>query len=61
MIRGTLLAIEHMSKEKGGTGGIVVNISSICGLKPVAGSPMYNTTKHGVIALSRTLGVSNAQ
>ena len=31
-IRGTLLAIEHMRKDKGGVGGIIVNISSYGGI-----------------------------
>ena len=32
VITMTHLAMNHMSKEKGGSGGIIVNISSIAGL-----------------------------
>ena len=31
MIRGTLLAVEHMRKDKGGNGGLVVNVASAAG------------------------------
>jgi hypothetical protein len=47
-----------MGKDKGGKGGVVVNISSIAGLGPFAAFPIYNTTKHAVIGLTRSFGVS---
>ncbi|XP_069687847.1 15-hydroxyprostaglandin dehydrogenase [NAD(+)]-like [Periplaneta americana] len=56
VIRGTLLALEHMGKDKGGKGGIVVNMSSVCGIHPIPCTPMYNATKHGVLAFTRTIG-----
>ena len=31
MISGTFLGVEHMSKNKGGIGGVIVNISSAAG------------------------------
>jgi NAD(P)-dependent dehydrogenase (short-subunit alcohol dehydrogenase family) len=49
-----------MGKDEGGKGGVVVNISSILGLAPYAGFPVYATTKHAVIGLTRSFGVSTA-
>ena len=49
-----------MGKDKGGKGGVVVNISSIAGLAPYAGCPVYVATKHAVIGLTRSFGVSTA-
>jgi short-subunit dehydrogenase len=49
-----------MGKEEGCKGGVVVNISSIVGLEPLAGSPVYVATKHAVIGLTRSFGVSTA-
>jgi 15-hydroxyprostaglandin dehydrogenase (NAD) len=49
-----------MGKDKGGKGGVVVNISSIAGLAPFAFSPIYVATKHAVIGLTRSFGVSTA-
>jgi 15-hydroxyprostaglandin dehydrogenase (NAD) len=49
-----------MGKDKGGKGGVVVNIASIAGLAPLAGLPVYVATKHAVIGLTRSFGVSIA-
>jgi NAD(P)-dependent dehydrogenase (short-subunit alcohol dehydrogenase family) len=49
-----------MGKNEGGKGGVVVNISSILGLAHFAGSPVYVATKHAVIGLTRSFGVSTA-
>ncbi|GFG40407.1 hypothetical protein Cfor_07241 [Coptotermes formosanus] len=56
-VRGTLLGLQYMGKDKGGKGGVVVNISSTAGLAPVAGAPVYVATKHAVIGLSRSFGL----
>jgi NAD(P)-dependent dehydrogenase (short-subunit alcohol dehydrogenase family) len=60
VVRGTLLGFQYMGKDKGGKGGVVVNIASILGLAPLAGSPVYVATKHAVIGLTRSFGVSTA-
>jgi 15-hydroxyprostaglandin dehydrogenase (NAD) len=60
VVRGTLLALQYMGKDKGGKGGVVVNMASIAGLAPFAVFPVYVTTKHAVIGLSRSFGVSTA-
>lgn len=31
MIRGSKLALQHMSKEKGAAGGVIVNVASLAG------------------------------
>ncbi|XP_069687849.1 15-hydroxyprostaglandin dehydrogenase [NAD(+)]-like [Periplaneta americana] len=56
VIRGTLLGLQHMGKDKGGKGGIIVNMASICGIYALPPLPMYTAAKHGVVALSRSLG-----
>ncbi|XP_071958131.1 15-hydroxyprostaglandin dehydrogenase [NAD(+)]-like [Antedon mediterranea] len=52
---GTFLAIKHMSKENGGSGGVIINTGSIAGLYAYTRIPVYSATKHGVVALSRSL------
>lgn len=51
-------AIECMSKEKGGEGGIIVNTASVLGLDKMFSMPAYVATKHAVIGFTRCLGVS---
>ncbi|XP_069944251.1 15-hydroxyprostaglandin dehydrogenase [NAD(+)] [Cherax quadricarinatus] len=55
-MRGTLLALERMGVNKGGGGGIVVNISSVAGLKATPLGPVYTSTKHAIVGLTRSLG-----
>ena len=57
-MRGTLLALERMGTNKGGAGGVVVNISSIVGLKANPFGPVYSASKHAIVGLVRSLGVS---
>jgi len=54
------MGLQYMGKDEGGKGGVVVNISSILGLAPYAGCPVYVATKHAVIGLTRSFGVSTA-
>jgi len=60
VVRGTLLGLQYMGKDKGGKGGVVVNMASIAGLVAAAYLPVYVATKHAVIGLTRSFGVSNA-
>lgn len=46
-----------MDKRKNGKGGVIVNISSIAGVKPMKGKAVYAATKHAVVGFSRSLGV----
>ncbi|KZC09509.1 15-hydroxyprostaglandin dehydrogenase [NAD(+)] [Dufourea novaeangliae] len=55
VIQGSLLAIEHMGKHKGGKGGILVNIASFLSLEYFSVCPVYCSSKHQVLAFSRCL------
>ncbi|KAK3776119.1 hypothetical protein RRG08_046786 [Elysia crispata] len=48
-ISGSHLGIEHMRKDKGGKGGVVINVASTAGLTPVYFSPNYCATKYGLV------------
>ncbi|XP_059051601.1 15-hydroxyprostaglandin dehydrogenase [NAD(+)]-like [Achroia grisella] len=49
---------EHMRKDKGGKGGTIINISSICGYRRDQFLPVYKGTKHAIMGFSRTIGHS---
>merc|ERR1712142_802549 len=55
VIMGTIKAIEKMNKQKGGNGGLVVNIASIAGINIYPIFPTYTATKNGVNAYTRCL------
>lgn len=53
------MGLRYMGKDKGGNGGLIVNIASVCGIDCTQFStPTYNATKHAVVAFSRSFGVS---
>ena len=57
---GINTATKFMSKESGGRGGIIVNVSSTCGVTchgDMYATPAYTASKHAVTALTRTFGV----
>ncbi len=57
-LTGPFLLTQALGKvmlEQGG--GSIVNIASVAGLQGVADRAAYNTTKHGLIGLTRTLAV----
>ncbi|KAF2882138.1 hypothetical protein ILUMI_24060, partial [Ignelater luminosus] len=56
LVRGTLLGMQYMSKEKGGNGGVIVNMASTLGLHPSASHPIYAGTKSFIIGFSRSMG-----
>jgi 15-hydroxyprostaglandin dehydrogenase (NAD) len=49
-----------MGKDEGGQGGVVVNMASVAGLGPSESFPIYVASKHAVIGLTRSFGVSTA-
>ncbi|KAG4070723.1 hypothetical protein HA402_005582 [Bradysia odoriphaga] len=56
-IRGTLLGLQFMGRDKGGQGGVVVNIGSAASFRPqVFSPPIYTATKHAILGLSRSCG-----
>ncbi|XP_051533869.1 15-hydroxyprostaglandin dehydrogenase [NAD(+)] [Myxocyprinus asiaticus] len=59
VVRGTFLALEHMRKDNGGNGGVIVNIASMAGLGPLPIAPIYTATKHGVMGFSRAMAAAS--
>ena len=55
VIRGSMLAFDHMGKHKGGKGGVIVNISSVAGLHPNYFLPVYSASKHAILGFSQSL------
>uniref|UniRef100_A0A1B0D5V2 15-hydroxyprostaglandin dehydrogenase [NAD(+)] n=1 Tax=Phlebotomus papatasi TaxID=29031 RepID=A0A1B0D5V2_PHLPP len=52
VVNSCLLAIEPMRQDKGGSGGCVLNISSIAALNPVLAAPLYSATKQAVLTIT---------
>ncbi|XP_043559108.1 15-hydroxyprostaglandin dehydrogenase [NAD(+)]-like [Chiloscyllium plagiosum] len=58
VIKGTFLGIQHMSKETGGKGGVIVNIASMAGLIPFFLGPVYAASKYGVVGFTTSLSLT---
>lgn len=56
VIRGTLLALRFMGKDRGGNGGIVVNTGSNVSIVPYVSIPIYTATKHAIVGFTRSYG-----
>lgn len=54
------LAVPRMDKEKGGQGGVIINISSMAGLYTFAGCPTYISSKHALAGYTGAIGKSLA-
>ncbi|GJQ77751.1 hypothetical protein Trydic_g16017 [Trypoxylus dichotomus] len=54
---GCLLAWDYLQKYRSGTEGVIVNISSLAGLRGFTSIPVYTATKHAVVGLSKSIGV----
>ncbi|XP_046549855.1 15-hydroxyprostaglandin dehydrogenase [NAD(+)]-like [Haliotis rubra] len=54
MIRGTYLAMDVMRQDKGGRGGVIVNVASMAGINPNPFGPVYCATKFGIVGFSRS-------
>ncbi|KAM6940255.1 15-hydroxyprostaglandin dehydrogenase [NAD(+)] [Xenentodon cancila] len=61
LIKGTYLALEHMSKENGKKGGTIINVSSMAAFLHSPHQPVYTATKHGVLGFSRAMADASAQ
>uniref|UniRef100_A0A3P9K1R8 15-hydroxyprostaglandin dehydrogenase [NAD(+)] n=1 Tax=Oryzias latipes TaxID=8090 RepID=A0A3P9K1R8_ORYLA len=59
VIRMTYAALEKMSQQSGGRGGVVVNTASVGGLGPLPSCPVYSATKHGVIGFTRAMAAAS--
>ncbi|CAD7083549.1 unnamed protein product [Hermetia illucens] len=55
IINSTFAAMNYMSKEKGGRGGIIANMSSVVGLDPLFLMPVYTSTKQAIVGFTRSL------
>ncbi|KAG7263171.1 hypothetical protein CRUP_035704, partial [Coryphaenoides rupestris] len=55
VIRGTYMALEHMSKLSGGQGGVIINIASLAGLGPFPSAPVYTAAKYGVVGFTKAM------
>ena len=64
VMQATYLVMERMSKANGGKGSLIVNTASAAGIifgskeEALVEANSYLVAKHGVVALTRTLGVS---
>ncbi|KAK1791967.1 hypothetical protein P4O66_013198, partial [Electrophorus voltai] len=61
VIKGTYLALDHMSKEYGKEGGVIINVSSMAAFLHSPHQPVYTATKHGVIGFSRAMADASEQ
>ncbi|CAL1574351.1 unnamed protein product [Knipowitschia caucasica] len=59
VIRVAYVALEHMSKQSGGRGGVIINTSSLAGLGPLPSCPVYTATKHAVIGFTRAMAMAS--
>ena len=57
---GTNLAMEKMSVERGGRGGLIVQVSSIGGFVFIPASPLYCAAKTGLVAYVRSHGEAHS-
>ncbi|KAK2827774.1 hypothetical protein Q7C36_018700 [Tachysurus vachellii] len=59
VVRGTYLALDHMKKENGGNGCVIINVASLAGLGPFPSAPVYTATKHGVVGFTRAISMAS--
>jgi short-subunit dehydrogenase len=57
-INSTLKSFDMMGADKGGSGGTVVNVSSLLALKRTPHLPVFTSTKLAVLQFSNSIGVS---
>lgn len=54
-VLGLILASQRAVKHFNGTGGSIINISSVAGVAPIAGASVYSATKGAVDAVTKSL------
>ncbi|XP_041079506.1 15-hydroxyprostaglandin dehydrogenase [NAD(+)] isoform X2 [Polyodon spathula] len=55
VVKGTYLGLEHMSKEHGKQGGVIINVSSMAAFLHSPHQPVYTATKYGVVGFTRAI------
>lgn len=58
--KGTFLGVKYVSHEMKGSGGSIVNTSSICGIRGIPGCIAYNSTKWAIRGITRTAALELA-
>lgn len=55
-LKGVALCLKYEIRQmlKQGQGGSIINISSVSGIRPQPGTPVYVAAKHGVIGLTKS-------
>ncbi|KAH8239428.1 hypothetical protein KR032_004238 [Drosophila birchii] len=59
VVYSCLTALKYMDKTKGGQGGLILNISSVAGLQPMATMAIYSAAKTGVTTFTRAMAHPN--
>ncbi|XP_071103870.1 15-hydroxyprostaglandin dehydrogenase [NAD(+)]-like [Haliotis cracherodii] len=54
VVMGSQYAVEALRRDKGGNGGLIINVSSAAGLTPVYITPVYAASKFGVVGYTRS-------
>lgn len=57
VINATNIIFDYWDKQKGGKGGLIINIASAAALSPVGPIPVYCATKSAVLTFSKSLAV----
>ncbi len=62
-LKGVWLCLKYEIKQmlKQGSGGAIVNMSSVTGLEGSAGAAAYSASKHGVIGLTKSAALETAK
>lgn len=58
MMNTVATVLPYMDRKMGGTGGLIVNVTSVIGLDPSPVFCAYSASKFGVIGFTRSLAVS---
>lgn len=55
-MRTTLLAYRFMGREAEGKGGVIVNLTGVHGVEPLAPAPTLSASYYGIVGFSRSFG-----